>query len=109
MAMKCIHHVKSSYWTWFESEDYFKSRLPDLFFVGFQEQLTDDFEILKSMLGCHANANLPGDDINAHRSPGNLDTALDDEAIINLKDWYREDLRFIDLCRSIRENTLFVP
>jgi len=102
MAMKRITHVKDSYWKWFENEDYFNSRVPDIFFIAFQEQLADDFEILKHMLGCPASAALPGDDIKAHRNPGNLDTTLDEKAIKNLKGWYKDDYGFMRMSREIR-------
>lgn len=101
LAMKSIGHVRDSYWKWFESEDYFKSRLSDIFFIGFQERLPQDFEILKLKLGYPDSARLPNEDMQAHRNPRNLDTTLDDEAIAYLKDWYKDEFRFVDLCKEI--------
>jgi len=100
-AMRCIGHVGSSYWDWFETEKYFRSRLPDIFFIGFQERLTEDFEILKSKLGLPENAKLPNDDILAHRNPMDLDKTLTDEAIENLKKWYKDDFEFTTLCEEV--------
>lgn len=99
-AMRSILHVKDAYWSWFESEDYFASRQPDLFFVGFQEQLSSDFETLKSKLGLTDIA-LPQDDVHAHRNPAALDKTLDERAVTNLKSWYAADFRFVDLCRKL--------
>lgn len=101
MAMRSIRHVRSSYWEWFESEQYFTSRLADIFFIGFQEHLAKDFDILKSKLDLPDRAQLPNDDIIAHRNPKNLDQTLEDEAIANLKNWYKDDFAFISLCKKI--------
>ena len=102
-AMKSIEHVKNSYWEWFESEEYLKSRLSDIFFIGFQERLTEDFEILKSKLGLSESAELPNDDIKAHKNPTNLDKTLEDKAIENLKHWYNGEYKLISLCKEIIE------
>lgn len=100
-AMKSIYHVRASYWEWFESADYLRSRLPDILFIGFQERLADDFEILKSKLGLSESVMLPRDDFRANRRPTDLDRALESEAIANLRDWYRRDFQFIQLCEKL--------
>lgn len=102
-AMKCIPHVRASYWDWFGSEEYFESRQADIFFIGFQESLAEDFETLRLRLDLPQNVKLPTDDVLAHRSPQDLDKTLTDEAIENLKKWYREDIKFIALCERIIE------
>ena len=104
-AMRNIGHVRNGYWTWFENEEYFRSRERDLFFIGFQERLADDFEILKSKLGLPRHLALPGDDVQAHVNPRGLDRTLRDEAVANLHRWYAADFRFVDLCHElIQEN-----
>jgi len=100
-AMKCIKHVKSSYWDWFESEQYFRSRLSDIIFIGLQESLVDDFDILKLKLDLSENGELPSNDILAHRNPTNLEKALTYKAVENLKKWYNEDFKFIALCGEL--------
>ena len=102
-AMRGIVHVKDGYAKWFESEEYLLSRLPDIFLIGFQETLAQDFELLRSKLGLTNRVQLPTDDITAHRSPGNVDKKLDEEAIENLKRWYATDFRLYALCRRICE------
>ena len=77
MAMRNIAHVRDSYWKWFESEEYFLSRLEDLFFIGFQEHLSADFEILKSKLRLPDSLLLPMDPIQAHANPLGLDKTQD--------------------------------
>lgn len=100
-AMKSITHVKTSYWYWFKDETYFLSRMPDLLFLGFQETLDEDFEVLKMILGLPDAAVLPEDEINAHRNPLQLDTYLGDVALRTLREWYASDYEFVKLCKQI--------
>ena len=100
-AMRDIRHVGSSYWKWFESETYFLSRLDDLFFIGFQQNLAANFEILKSKLGLPDGVSLPDDPVRSHRSPRNLDRTLGGTALANLHAWYRDDFRFVTLCEEV--------
>ncbi len=99
-AMINIHHVKSFYMDWFESEDYFNSRLSDIFFIGFQESLESDFEILKIKTGLPPTISLPRDSLNMHQSPAGLHTQLAESAITNLKKWYEKDYLFLNLCKE---------
>lgn len=99
-AMRSILHVKDSYWSWFESEEYFASRLPDLFFIGFQERLAEDFDTVRSRLGLAATS-LPEDEVHAHRNPADVDKRLDERATANLETWYAADFRFVNLCRDL--------
>ena len=101
MAMRSIGHIKTSYWDWFESEKYFKSRLADIFFIGFQEQLAEDFEILKLKLSLPDSVKLPNDNIKSHKNPAKIDRLLEDKATINLKNWYKDEFKFINLCNEI--------
>lgn len=43
-AMGAIQHLCSTL-TWLESDTYLRSRLPDMFYIGFQETLNEDFEV----------------------------------------------------------------
>lgn len=100
-AMKNIRHVNSSFWDWFENESYFLSRREDIFFFGFQENLQEDFERLKSKLGTPETVILPTDGIQTHRTPPGLDTTLVEEAVTNIKAWYARDYDFILLCKKL--------
>jgi hypothetical protein len=104
-AMKSIKHVRSSYWDWFESEAYFLSRISDVFFIGFQESLDEDFQRLKKKLGLPETAKLPQNDLEAHKNPEKLDRRLEEASINNLKAWYARDYAFIELCRK-QANTI---
>ena len=100
-AMHAIHHVRSFYWDWFESEAYFRSRLDGLFFVGFQETLSADFEAIRRKLGFSADVTLPTDDLRAHRTPPTDDVELDEVSRGILRRWYARDFEFVRLCRIV--------
>jgi hypothetical protein len=99
-AMGEIGHIKSSYWDWFEDENYFRSRIDDILFIGFQESFEEDFETLKSILKLPAQAQLPQDDINTHRNPESVDRYMSESAVENLERWYSKDYEFIDICKK---------
>lgn len=103
LAMRSIRHVADSYWNWFESEEYLESRLADLFYIGAQRRLNEDFKTLKRLLGLSESAALPENDIDAHKNPANLDKKLDPQAIANLQEWYREDYKFLELCQTLTD------
>ena len=96
-----IRHVKDSFWYWFDNERYFRSRVEDFFFIGFQESLNEDFENLKLKIGLPNNVKLPDDLIQAHKSPEFFDKRLEDEAIENLKNLYEADYKFLNLTKEI--------
>ena len=75
-AIRNIRHVREGYSKWFESEDCCRSRVQDLFFIGFQETLAGDSEILKSKLGLPGRLALPDDAAKAHATPPGLDRWL---------------------------------
>lgn len=102
-AMQGIQHVGNSYWEWFGNEAYFLSRRRDILFVGFLETMEQDFEMLKAKLDIPKEVVLPGHGVETHKSPQDLDKRLGETAMTNLKEWYREDYGFIELCTILRE------
>jgi hypothetical protein len=100
-AMHGIGHVNTRYSDWFENEAAFRARVRDVFFIGFQERLDEDFELLKRKLGLPAEAQLPRGPIDAHRAPPGFDTRLGETARANLERWYADDLAFVELCREL--------
>jgi hypothetical protein len=98
-AMWAIHHLRSTL-IWLESERCLASRLPDIFYIGFQETLNEDFERLKQKLGLPAGLLLSDDEVVAHKNPAHLDYRLGDLAVTNLRAWYRADQRMLDFCRA---------
>lgn len=99
-AMHGIGHLNTRYSFWFGDEAAFRARLPDLFFVGFQERLDEDFELLKRKLGLPPRADLPRGEA-AHQAPAGFDTRLGETARANLERWYADDLAFVELCREL--------
>ena len=100
-AMHGIGHVNTPYTYWFESDETFRSRVPDLFFISFTERLDDDFELLKPKLGLSADLMLPHDETNAHRTPAEFSTELSDAGRANLERWYANDVAFVERCRRL--------
>ena len=79
-----------------------RTSLPEIFYIGFQETLNEDFEHLKQKLGLPAHLRLSDDEVAAHRNPAHLDYHLDDLAVANLRAWYETDQRMLDFCRASR-------
>jgi len=100
-AMAAIGHVNTHYSYWFGKPSAFRKRLDDVFFIAFQEQLDDDFVLLRKKLGLPDGARLPQDDTVAHRSPPGFAVELGDVARANLARWYEDDLEFAELCRRL--------
>jgi glycosyltransferase involved in cell wall biosynthesis len=100
-AMRGIGHVNTPYTFWFPDESAFRARLDDLFFIGLQDQLDDDFESLKTKLGLAADTHLPRDETAAHKSPTGSQTQLSDVGRANLERWYERDIAFVQLCREL--------
>lgn len=99
-AMRGIGHLKTGYAFWFGDPDALRARVDDVFFVGFQNRLDDDFELLKQKLGLPQDAELPRGDA-AHQAPAEYNAKLGDVARANLERWYADDIAFVALCREL--------
>jgi hypothetical protein len=97
-AMRNIYHVKTKYWYWFKNKKYFNSRINDIFFMGSQENLDNDFRILKKLLGAKPSLGLPRDSNLMHKNPTNIDKRISRKGQKNLREWYKEDYKFLELC-----------
>lgn len=104
-AMRSIQHVNSSYWDWFGDPENLATRIDDVIFVGAQEQLNEDFETLKNLLGVDQSVELPRDPTAAHCNPESLDRTLAEQAVATLARWYRSEYDFLTLV-SLRFRTL---
>ena len=104
-ALKHIGHFRSLK-SWYGDLDYFRSRLDDLLFIGFQESLESDFPRLLTKLGFPEQIELPTDDVLAHRNPQGLDKSLHPECEAFLREWYTQDYEFINLCRAITRDKM---
>jgi hypothetical protein len=99
--MRGIGHVNTPYSFWFGDAAAFRARLPDVFFIGFQERLEEDFEMLKRRLGLPPEVHLPRDPTVAHRVPAGFEEHLGEAARANLERWYGRDVAFVELCREL--------
>ncbi len=100
-AMKDIYHVNSFLLDWFKDEEYFLSRLNDILFIGFQENLENDFKRLKSILNLNEKVILPRDKVKSHKNPVYFDKHLDPQSKKNLRQWYEKDYNFMNLCANL--------
>jgi hypothetical protein len=105
-AMLGIRHIKSTYVGWFRDEAYLRSRLESAVFVGLQEHLSDDFEILKERLALPAHIALPQDPIAAHQTPSGFSTTLGAEGGRNIERWYAGDIELYRFFCDIRERMI---
>jgi len=99
-AMNSINHVNKSFLKWFGSKKYLQSRIDDLFFIGFQESLETDFQVLKQKLDLPKDLSLPESNLLSHKNPTSASSFLNDKAIDNLKTWYAKDIEFYHYCRE---------
>lgn len=97
-AMGNIAHVRDHLHHWLRNEAYLRERRADVLFVGSQERLGSDVGALSDLLACRID--LPADDVASHRNPAHLDRKLDEEAVANLRSWYRSDYALLRLLRE---------
>ena len=100
-AMRGIGHVNTPYTFWFPDESAFRGRLGDVFFIGLQDRLDEDFELLKRKLRLPPEASLPRDETVAHKTPSGFQDELSELGRANLERWYARDIAFVRLCREL--------
>jgi hypothetical protein len=100
-AIKTLLQMRIPLWTWFKSKSYLFSRKADILFIGFQETMNEDFDLLKRILNLPDEVRLPEDEVAAHKAPARVDKRLDEGAIRNLKIWFARDYHLLELCREI--------
>jgi Sulfotransferase family len=100
-AMHGIGHVNTPYTFWFPDEAAFRARLSNVFFIGLQDRLDDDFELLRRKLGLPDGVAMPSDATVAHKTPAGYQSQLSDQGRANLERWYRFDVAFVRLCREL--------
>ncbi|MES2477109.1 MAG: sulfotransferase family 2 domain-containing protein [Verrucomicrobiota bacterium] len=105
-AMRCISHLQCSYWDWFIDEALLARREQDILFIGRVESFDEDFEQLKSPLGLPEDLALPRDPKSTNRNApdGTRKPALEPAAVELVKNWYRRDYDFLELCAAWREH-----
>lgn len=103
LALAAMQHVEHllPFKKWYGDLDYFRSRVDDVLFIGFQESLDSDFLRLKSLLRLPDTSALPDDDVAAHRNPVKLNKTIEEVGLQALRHWYAEDFFFISFCREL--------
>jgi hypothetical protein len=105
-AMGNLEHVRMHYSYWLGSIEYLKEREADIFFVGFQEFLNEDFRELLTKLSLDQDIHkLPTSSEKANVTRGLVDANLGEDAILNLKKWYAEDYEIYQHCKKMRSET----
>lgn len=102
-AMRNIVHLER-YQKWYIDFDYFHSRLEDIFFIGFQETLNDDFQKLLNLLKINDKVELPSDEVLAHKNPQYVDKRICESGESALREWYSDDYKFLSMCKRIMNN-----
>jgi hypothetical protein len=100
-AMHGIGHVNTPYTFWFPDEASFRARLADVFFIGLQDRLDEDFALLRHKLGLPDEVRMPRDETTAHKTPAGFDVELSNVGRANLERWYSFDVAFVRLCREL--------
>ena len=100
LALQNIQHLKK-YDFWYISHNYFQTRMDDILYVGFQENLDECFEELGSILGLPKHERLPIDDVTAHRNLIGLDRHISEAGVKALNSWYASDIDFIAECKKL--------
>lgn len=100
-AMHGIGHVNTPYTFWFPDEASFRTRLDDVFFIGLQDRLDEDFELLRRKLALPDGVTMPRDATVAHKTPAGFDAQLSELGRANLERWYAFDVAFVQLCREL--------
>jgi hypothetical protein len=105
-AMRAIQHIKHDYSTWLMSLDYLRQREQSIFYIGFQETLSNDFDTIKSLIGAPAGLLLPSDPIEAHRRPMEQNLTLSDRSRCNIKQYFAKDYEIFLYCKDFARQRL---
>ena len=100
-ALKSIRHVATSYKGWFGEFAYLESRMDDIFFIGFQETLNKDFNLLLRALELSPQSvQLPRDRVAMHKTPFHFDYSLSQTSLQNLFSHFSKDYQFYAICQN---------
>jgi len=100
-AMVSIRHVRDSYWRWFDSSEYMRSRIDDLLLIMWLPDLSVTLPRLLELLGLPDSINMRVDEAQANRSPEGVGRQLSDAAVRNLRLWYGADYALVDYCATL--------
>lgn len=103
-AMRSIRHVRQHQHDWFPAAtlDYLRENARRIVWIGFQESLDSDFEVLTRRLRLPPGISLPRDPGQAHRAPEETSSSLGAVGRRNIAAWYAQDVRFVEGLRALK-------
>jgi hypothetical protein len=102
-AMSAMRHTRWGYEYYLGSIELLEREKHRILFIGAQEELDADFEVLKRILDMPAEYILPRDDVAAHRAPDGLEKHISDRGRKNLEKHYRRDYVIYEWCKKHRQ------
>ena len=88
------------------STDTVDAHLPQIAFIGTQENFEASVEAMRTVLSLPSTLSLTTHERKSHRSPASLRTAISDENREVLLNWYRDDLVLYEHCVRIHERQM---
>ena len=105
-AVQAIRHTRMAYEHYLGSVELLEQARDRIFFVGAQETLDADYEMMKKLLGMGPEYVLPRDDVGAHRTPDGFSKDISPEGRANLEKYFAKDFEIYEWCRAYREKMM---
>jgi hypothetical protein len=103
-AMRSIKHLKFPLRHWLGDRSDLK-RYSGLM-IATLNTLEDDVRRLCVVAGLPSPVSLPTDPVVAHKAPPHMDRHLSPRAVVNLRDWYADDVELYAACLALRREQL---
>jgi hypothetical protein len=101
-AMQAMRHTRWGYEYYLGSVQLLEREADRILFIGSQEELDSDFEVLKKVLQMGPEYILPEDSVSAHRAPDNLEKYVSPKGKRNLMKHYQADYKIYEWCKARR-------
>lgn len=105
-AMKSISHLKRDLTHHFGSVDLLEGIRDRIVFIGHLPSLDEDFKMFRTIVGLSPDAELPKDEVGAHRAPDTLVKKLSPLGEENVRKHYRKDYPIYEWCLKRREELI---
>lgn len=102
-AMLAIRHVRRGLSHYLVSVDTLEVNKARIFLIGAQETFEQDVAILKKKLKIDEDLFPPADDVNAHRTPTDMDRTMSDLGAANLHKRLENEYRLYEWCLAYRQ------
>jgi hypothetical protein len=101
-AMQAMRHTRWGYQYYLGSVQLLERETDRILFIGSQEELNSDFELLKKLLKMGPEYVLPEDPVAAHRAPDDLEKHVSRKGQRNLMKHYQADYKIYEWCKARR-------